>query len=264
MIPRSALFQEEKITNVYISPSHSSPFKWFGVIFVHQHPYHGAILRFTIHIPHNFPSPEIPKVIFEQKPFHPLIDQKTGLLCTSIEFPEWNPSVTPIWKLISYIKSIFKDVEKQIESLKQILDSGSSFGSSFSSTSSVPTATVEEKKSKSEDQNSLLGEETNSSASKSEEQMIRTGINTEAIKMFTQDKSCFQFKVAEVVVKSRANVYEPPNDANDQNAIIFGPFIPEIHEEIRQNQLLAGRPTRIYEDSLPAILYIKGNEVTIN
>lgn len=235
-------------------------------------------------------------MIFEQKPFHPLIDPKTGQLYTHLEFPEWNPSITPIWKLIEYIKSIFVNVEKEIQVLHQMLESfccdsktgndelnhvdvrhgdAGLPGCRENDSREIISGEDDDKpksgaviEAQNEGKQEVMVEQKRNKICSSQTNMTQVNMsrcmNINAVKMFREDKSCFQFKVAEVVVESRANIYEPSKDASDPNAIIFGPFEPDIHEDIRQNQLLSGRSTRVYDDSLPAILYIKGNEVTIN
>ena len=79
----SALFQEQNIRNVYVVPSHASAFsklldwpvdhldltifyyyyhllEWFGVVFIHDGLYAGAIFRFTLLISPNYPIRDTP------------------------------------------------------------------------------------------------------------------------------------------------------------------------------------------------------------
>ena len=99
-------------------------------------------------------------------------------------------------------------------------------------------------------------------------EQIMSQINVEAIKLYHEDFDTFQFKVAEVVVESRSKVYDPPEGDGgqiDDHQISFGPFNPEVHEDIRRNVLLIGKTTIDTNGQNQAIFYVKGNpDVEIN
>ena len=99
-------------------------------------------------------------------------------------------------------------------------------------------------------------------------EQIISQINVEAIRLYHEDFDTFQFKVAEVVVESRSKLYDPPGGDGDQiddHQILFGPFNPEVHEDIRRNVLLAGKTTIDTNGQNQAIFYVKGNpDVEIN
>lgn len=65
--------------------------------------------------------------------------------------------------------------------------------------------------------------------------------NFESVRLFYDDYEGWQARILENVQESRVKVYEPPVDADDQNAIIFGPWNPAIHEETRKAFLAGGR-----------------------
>ncbi|UMM38339.1 hypothetical protein L5515_009794 [Caenorhabditis briggsae] len=77
------------IEGIFVSPSAKNKFAWFGVIFVRKGIFGGGIFRFNIEIPLEFPeSSELPKVIFNQTIFHPLICIKSKELCLKRSFPD--------------------------------------------------------------------------------------------------------------------------------------------------------------------------------
>lgn len=69
---------------------------------------------------------------------------------------------------------------------------------------------------------------------------LAENFHSQAVKMYKEDFETFQLKIAETIAECHSRIYDPPNDANDQNAIMFGPWNPQQHEEIRQ-KLLAGQ-----------------------
>ena len=166
------LFRNECIRNVYVVPSHSSAFKWFGVVFVHHGVYAGAIFRFILRIPANYPVREKPQIDFESPwPFHPLVAEDTGRLNTDFAFPEWNPDTNKIWQLLLLTKSIFY---QDLDSLCQV-------------------------------------------------------------------------KVSSIVEESRCRIYDLPADADDKNAIIFGPWDPQMHEACRSKLVSGGKMLLVEE-----------------
>ncbi|VDN07993.1 unnamed protein product [Thelazia callipaeda] len=67
----------DPIDGVYTVPSALNKFEWFGLIFIRRGVYTGSIFRFTLHLPSNFPSTEIPRVVFDLDVFHPHVDPNT-------------------------------------------------------------------------------------------------------------------------------------------------------------------------------------------
>ncbi|KAL0102596.1 hypothetical protein PUN28_018119 [Cardiocondyla obscurior] len=109
-------FQDLK--GIYVIPSASNPFLWFGVQFIRQGVYKGGVFRFTITLPSNFPVGDCPKVVFETKIFHPLINPETGELCTLWGFPEWRRN-NRIWQLLQYITKIFIKLDMKMTSVNE-------------------------------------------------------------------------------------------------------------------------------------------------
>ena len=186
------------------------PTEWFGVLFVHDGLFQGAIFRFTVRIPAKFPScADPPGLTFDPIPFHPLVRAKSGLLNTSIQFPVWDGSIHRIWQLILYAKKIFYSLETDIEQLKERLLKKSA-------------------------KNSLKSDD----------------YNHETVRLFYDDYEGFQAKISENVQESRVKVYEPPADADDRNAILFGPWNPETHETTRRAFLAGQSPDSMDSQSL--------------
>ncbi|KAI1285191.1 AKT-interacting protein [Halotydeus destructor] len=197
------LFQQQTITNVYVVPSHSSAFKWFGVIFIHSGLYQGAILRFSLYIPEDYPSNQLPKVIFDPVPFHPLINPRTGELNISRDFESWTSS-NQLWQVIWMAKNVFLRVEKDIEDCQL----------------SSPNQSYE----------------------------LSDMFHNETVRMYREDNEKFKLKVAETVAQCHAKLYDPPVDSQDRNAIIFGPWNPELHDDLRHT-LVTGKAPLSFEDN---------------
>lgn len=189
--------QEQSITNVYVVPSHGSPFIWFGVCFVHEGLFQGSIHRFNIEIPQEYPeTKQSPIITFEDPPpFHPLVNRE-GKLNFRHVFQEWNPSNNKIHQLVRFLKSIFVTVKDDIEAVK-----------------------------------TLFFEEGNDHQ--------KEDYNLEVVRLYMDDHDAFLARVAQSVEDSITKIYEFESPTQDMNAIVFGPWNPEIHEETRR-MILSG------------------------
>ncbi|KAF4525971.1 hypothetical protein B566_EDAN000762 [Ephemera danica] len=86
---------------------------WFGVMFVRQGMYQGAVFRFTLHIPENFPDSGCPTLDFQTPVFHPLVCPATGLLDVSRAFPDWNKNSNHIWQVVEFARKTFMKIDTQ-------------------------------------------------------------------------------------------------------------------------------------------------------
>lgn len=85
----------------------------------------------------------------------------------------------------------------------------------------------------------------------SAKQILRSDdYNYDTVRLFYEDYEGFQAKISENVQESRVKVYEPPADADDRNAILFGPWNPETHEATRRAFLSGQSPDRVDSQSL--------------
>jgi len=105
------LLQQQRLPGIYCLPSHSSPLTWFAVLFIRQGPYRGAVLRFQILLPENYPDGDVPQVQFEGPVFHPYVDQQTHQLNVKQGFKKWKRNVNHLWQLLLYIRRSFYKVE---------------------------------------------------------------------------------------------------------------------------------------------------------
>ncbi|XP_012256483.1 AKT-interacting protein [Athalia rosae] len=113
-----SMMQKQDLKGIYVIPSAQNSFLWFGVIFIRQGLYQGGVFRFTITLPQTFPDGGTPKVIFQSKIFHPLVDAFTGELDTNWGFPEWRRT-TRVWQLVQYIVKIFTKIDSKMPSVNQ-------------------------------------------------------------------------------------------------------------------------------------------------
>lgn len=105
------LLQKQRLPGIYCLPAHSTPLTWWGVLFIRQGPYQGAVLRFQVLIPDNYPDGDCPRVVFEGPVFHPHVDPATHELNVKQGFHRWKRNVNHIWQLLLYIRRIFYKVE---------------------------------------------------------------------------------------------------------------------------------------------------------
>lgn len=108
----------QDVKGAYVIPSAQSSLLWFGVQFVRQGLYQGAVFRFTITLPPNFPDGGCPKVNFQTKVFHPLVDPESGELCTTWGFPEWRKT-NRIWQLVQYITKVLSKPDTKMSQINQ-------------------------------------------------------------------------------------------------------------------------------------------------
>ncbi|XP_027199069.2 ubiquitin E2 variant domain-containing protein pendolino [Dermatophagoides pteronyssinus] len=115
------LFQKQEFLHVYISPSYESAFEWFGVMFIHHGLYKGKIFRFSIHISPSYPNCDIPQIIFDPIPHHPLLNEQTGQLKMSSKFNKWTSTCNFIFEVIAFAKQVFEfDDIKQLKHIANI------------------------------------------------------------------------------------------------------------------------------------------------
>lgn len=99
---------KNKIPNVYVIPSASSSFIWYGVIFLHHGLYEGGIFRFTIFIPDNF---DCPRVIFNPIVYHPMINSESGELDVRQYIKNWKLNMHHVYHVLFYVRRIFYQIE---------------------------------------------------------------------------------------------------------------------------------------------------------
>ena len=85
------MFEYEKLADctpqgMFIIPNIKTIHIWHGIIFIRSGVYQGAVFRFVIDIPFNYPLVS-PTVHFVSSVFHPLIDFETGELNLQPKFP---------------------------------------------------------------------------------------------------------------------------------------------------------------------------------
>ncbi|CAJ0582403.1 unnamed protein product, partial [Mesorhabditis spiculigera] len=104
-----AIVCRNPLDGIYVVPSANDPLRWFGMLFVRRGEYAGAILRFTIQMPADFPATnELPEVKFENDIFHPSIDLKTKILCMSRYFPDgWKRDKHHVYNVLLVVQRIF-------------------------------------------------------------------------------------------------------------------------------------------------------------
>ncbi|XP_069677826.1 AKT-interacting protein isoform X2 [Periplaneta americana] len=105
------MLRKQALPGIYVIPSAQNSLLWFGVLFVRQGVYQGGIFRFCIHIPEAFPDGGCPRVVFQSKTFHPMINPSTGEMDVKSGFHEWRKNVNHIWQVVQYIRRAFYKIE---------------------------------------------------------------------------------------------------------------------------------------------------------
>ncbi|XP_054917563.1 AKT-interacting protein isoform X2 [Dermacentor andersoni] len=107
------MLMKQQLSGVYVMPSASSAFVWFGVLFIRQGLYQGGVFRFTLRIPENYPDGDCPDLVFESPIFHPLIDPITGELDIKRSFLKWRKNVNFLWQVLLCARRAFYKIETQ-------------------------------------------------------------------------------------------------------------------------------------------------------
>lgn len=94
-------------SNMYVFPSFRSLYDWFGVLFVHEGLYKGAVIKFLVVIPKSHPDPDNwPKVtITSPGILHPLVHPKTGEVELKLSLAV--EEIGSVALILPYIKNIF-------------------------------------------------------------------------------------------------------------------------------------------------------------
>ena len=105
---------------------------WYGLMFVRGGLYKGAIFKFTLLIPANYPDGGCPVsllkneisvnvifffpiIVFQEFDFqagvyHPMVDLETGELETKKEFQRWRRDINHIYHLLTFARKIFYQI----------------------------------------------------------------------------------------------------------------------------------------------------------
>ena len=93
-------------SGVYVIPTIQDLFKWYGLLFIRGGEYQGAIFKFRLDIPKDYPN-SAPSVVFLSHVFHPLVCPETGQLNLLPKFQNWTPMKDFIFMVLSHIKLCF-------------------------------------------------------------------------------------------------------------------------------------------------------------
>ncbi|CAG7845970.1 SubName: Full=Uncharacterized protein {ECO:0000313/EMBL:CCA71092.1} [Serendipita indica DSM 11827] len=92
---------------IYVKPSSSNLLVWDGVFFVHKGYYSGAVLKFRLSFPSNYPE-RAPQIHFITDVFHPLVSQRDGSFTLTPRIPTWRPKQHHVFDVLFWLKSAFK------------------------------------------------------------------------------------------------------------------------------------------------------------
>ncbi|KAF4674593.1 hypothetical protein FOL47_008984 [Perkinsus chesapeaki] len=98
--------QDNAPRGLYVCPDAQDLLLWHCILMLRQGHYKGAILRFVLVIPEDYPS-SAPTVQFSSRVYHPLVDEATGVLDISLAFPTWEPGRDYAVLVLAFVKKVF-------------------------------------------------------------------------------------------------------------------------------------------------------------
>ncbi|KAM3716519.1 AKT-interacting protein [Dirofilaria immitis] len=103
-----AMVCRDPIDGLYAVPSARNKFEWFGLLFIRRGVYAGAVFRFTLRLPMDFPSTELPKVIFNLDVFHPHVNPATRELDLKKYFVDgWKSDQHHVYHILLIVQRTF-------------------------------------------------------------------------------------------------------------------------------------------------------------
>ncbi|KAF4668843.1 a1-alpha2 repression [Perkinsus olseni] len=98
--------QDNAPRGLYVCPDVQDLLIWHCVLILRQGHYKGAILKFVLRIPEDYPN-SAPTVQFSSRVYHPLVDEATGILDISLAFPTWEPGRDYAVLVLAFVKKVF-------------------------------------------------------------------------------------------------------------------------------------------------------------
>ncbi|KAL3985965.1 Ubiquitin-conjugating enzyme family protein [Acanthocheilonema viteae] len=103
-----AMICRDPIDGLYAVPSARNKFEWFGLLFIRRGVYAGAIFRFTLHLPVDFPSTELPTIVFDSDVFHPHVNPVTRELDLKKYFVDgWKSDQHHLYHILLIVQRTF-------------------------------------------------------------------------------------------------------------------------------------------------------------
>ncbi|KAK6108921.1 Ubiquitin-conjugating enzyme family protein [Brugia pahangi] len=103
-----AMICRDPIDGLYAVPSARNKFEWFGLLFIRRGVYAGAVIRFTLHLPMDFPSAELPTVVFDLDVFHPHVNPATRELDLKKYFVDgWKSEQHHLYHILLIVQRTF-------------------------------------------------------------------------------------------------------------------------------------------------------------
>lgn len=269
LVQENILIQNERITQLYTIQAEQNPLLWFGLLFVDDGPYSGAVVRFNMYIEETYPDCLCPKIVFYPIPCHPLVNPTTGELDTKNAFPDWNSQTMKLHQLLLFVKRVIRQADEYILQIKNLIIDNSPAGGQQSNgqerRASEPltssTRTVEDHLLQTHNTDVIMtmgmdAEGGNHSDKCFDPTQPEDAYDADLRNMFSWFHHTLGFVNMHVnnpdefytrVESFKEKCYEklldrPALCGDDNNAIVFTPWNPEIHEPMRRC-VLAGRFT---------------------
>jgi len=281
LVQENILLQNEKITQLYVIQSEQNPFLWFGVLFVDKGIYKGSVIRFNVFIEETYPECSCPKVVFDPIPPHPLVNPFSGELDTKNAFPSWTSTERRLFELFLFVKRVINQADEYIKQIGLLLDrhQNEHIESELKNTRSVDEDLCQRLKAKtiSDGIRYMAPNPQKGSGEVSHQSEEKPPPISALFTWFHHTLSFYKvYHNSPDVFNERLNEFKDRCDqqsmerpalcGDDHNAIVFSPWVPEVHEPLRKC-VLAGRftPTSLfatYHKETDSVSFIPGHEKT--
>ncbi|GBG28893.1 Ubiquitin-conjugating enzyme E2 2 [Hondaea fermentalgiana] len=115
------MLKEEAPRGVYLLPAQDSLRMYYGVIFIEAGLYRGAVFRFRVELPRNYPANDaLPSVTFVSRVFHPYVNPTSGDLSLRSGFPLWRTPNHTLTSVLEFTKRIFYLQDYNVEDATNI------------------------------------------------------------------------------------------------------------------------------------------------
>lgn len=267
LVRENILLQNERIAQLYVIQSEQDPYIWFGVLFVDNGIYMGAVVRFNMIIDESYPNCPCPRIIFDPIPYHPLVDPETGELDTKNAFSDWSGDTHKLHQLLLFTKRVICQAETYINQIQDLINQDL-IRTSTIDLDSTRSQTVVIKHDEISQEAQMIGGSVGGDEifSQSTISLFANFKNTLRI-MRTYEKNPDEFgrRVEEFKQNCCHKLFDnPESSGGDKNALLFTPWNPNLHEPLR-DCILAGRfaPTSLfasYHKETDSVLFVPGSE----
>lgn len=266
LVQENILLQNERITQLYVIQSEQDPFIWFGVLFVDAGIYMDSVIRFNMIIAESYPNCPCPRIVFDNIPYHPLVDPETGELDTKNAFSDWSSETHKLYQLLLFTKRVICQAEMYINQIQELISQHRIKTSiNLQDTRSQTNAMKHDEAFQgTQMNNSSIG--VNENFSQSLTNLFNNFDKTLCIiRTYEDNPEEFRRRVDVFKQDCYQKLFDnPTSSGGDRNALIFSPWNPNSHEPLRDD-VIKGRfvPTSLfasYHKETDKVSFVPGSD----